>query len=114
MKKDGLDAVRLQDVRVTHWIRGTESLDLVTPVAERLPMLGLGGAVATPPGGITAEVLAVRSFDDRKSREHVLTGKIVLFNVPFRGYRETVTYRATSRPSRHARVRSPRSSAPSG
>jgi carboxypeptidase Q len=56
-------------------------------------MLGLGGSVATPPGGITAPVLVVTSFDDLRDRAQEARGKIVLFDVPFTSYRETVRYR---------------------
>ena len=59
-------------------------------------MLGLGGSVATPPGGITAEVVSVASFDalNALGREKV-AGKIVLFNVPYEGYGKTVVYRGS-------------------
>jgi carboxypeptidase Q len=56
-------------------------------------MLGLGGSVATPPEGITAEVLVVQSFADLRERAREAAGKIVLFNVPFTSYHETVQVR---------------------
>jgi len=43
--------------------------------------------------GITAEVLVVTNFDDLRSRAGEARGKIVLFNVSYNGYAETVTYR---------------------
>ncbi|MBP7550078.1 MAG: peptidase M28 family protein, partial [Gemmatimonadaceae bacterium] len=55
MRADGLANVRKDPVMVPHWVRGTESLELVSPRRMSLPMLGLGGSIATPPGGITAE-----------------------------------------------------------
>jgi len=96
MKKDGLDNVRGEDVMVPRWVRGAESAELINPRRQRLPMLGLGGSVGTPPEGITADVLVVTSFDDLKARAAEARGKIVLFDVPFTNYGATVQYRGTS------------------
>jgi len=93
MKKDGLDNVRSEPVMVPHWVRGEESLELLTPRLRGLPMLGLGGSVATPPGGIRAEVLVVGSFDELEARKDEARGRIVLFDVPFTNYGKTVQYR---------------------
>jgi len=104
MKADGLVNVVTPRVKVPHWVRGNESASLVEPVNKALTMLGLGGSVATPKRGITAEVVPVSSFEelDKKGRA-VIEGKIVLFNVPFEGYNRTVVYR-TAGPSRAARL----------
>jgi len=93
MEKDGLENVRGEPVLVPHWIRGEESLELVTPRRMSLPMLGLGGSVGTPPEGIRAEVLVVSSFDELALRGDQAKGKIVLLNAPFTSYGQTVTYR---------------------
>src|SRR5688572_17096733 len=83
MKKDGLDAVRGEPVMVPRWVRGTESIELVSPRRQVLPMLGLGGSIATPAAGITADVMVVTSYDELRARAAEARGKIVLFNVPF-------------------------------
>jgi Zn-dependent M28 family amino/carboxypeptidase len=59
-------------------------------------------SVGTPPGGITADVVAVSSFEELAAlgAERV-RGKIVLYNEAYRGYGETVPYR-TAGPSRAA------------
>jgi carboxypeptidase Q len=93
MKRDGLDNVRGEPVMVPHWERGAESATLLRPLRMQLALLGLGGSVATPARGITAPVLVVSSFDDLQSRSAEARGKIVLFDVPFTTYRETVRYR---------------------
>jgi carboxypeptidase Q len=59
MKADGLVNVATPAVKVPHWVRGSESGSMLEPVARPLNMLGLGGSVATPKKGITAEVLPV-------------------------------------------------------
>jgi Zn-dependent M28 family amino/carboxypeptidase len=74
------------------------------PVAHPLTILGLGGSVATPKKGITAQVVPVSSFEDLDKRGRAgIEGKIVLFNVPYEGYNRTVVYR-TAGPSRAARL----------
>ena len=103
MKKDGLQNVRGEPVRVANWQRGEESAELVKPRRTRLVMLGLGGSVATPAGGITAPVLVVSSFDELERRRSEAKGRIVLFDAPFTTYPETRRYR-TDGPSAAARA----------
>ena len=93
MKSDGLDRPVKEPVMVPHWVRGTESAELVSPRRVNLPMLGLGGSVATPRAGITAPVLVVSSFDELTARAAEAKGKIVLFDAPFTSYGQTVRYR---------------------
>ena len=94
MQKDGLDGVRGEPVMVPRWMRGTESVELISPRRQVLPMLGLGGSIATPAQGITADVMVVTSYDDLRARAGEAKGKIVLFNVPFTVYGQTVAYRS--------------------
>ncbi|HEX7024209.1 MAG TPA: peptidase M28 family protein, partial [Gemmatimonadales bacterium] len=93
MKTEGLENVRGEPVMVPRWVRGHERAELLEPRYVRLPMLGLGQSVATPPGGIQAEVLVVSSFDELKARAAEARGRIVLFDVPFTNYGQTVRYR---------------------
>jgi carboxypeptidase Q len=103
MKSDGLENVRGEPVMVPHWVRGAESADLVKPRAARLAMLGLGGSVATPKGGITAPVLVVSSLEELNARAADARGKIVLFDVPLTDYPVTRRVR-TDGPSAAARA----------
>ncbi len=93
LRREGYDTVRLQDVMVPHWERGIERCDLVEPIKRRMPMLGLGGSVGTPPEGISAKVLVVGSFEELERRAEEARGKIVLFNAAFSTYGATVRYR---------------------
>lgn len=86
MRRDGLENVRKEKVMVPHWVRGTESLVLVSPRRQALPMLGLGGSIATPPGGITAEVMVVASFEELTQRAAEAKGRIVLYDAEWRDY----------------------------
>src|SRR5713101_1606162 len=112
--------VQLERVMVPHWVRGEETATLVQfagqaeNTTQKIVLCALGPSVATPPEGITAEVIAVKNFDELKAlpREKV-AGKIVLFDYPFdkqmaaegRGgeaYGEAVVYRGDG-PSAAAR-----------
>lgn len=94
MREDGLDSVWTQPVMVPHWERGLEHAEMVAPRLQPLSMLGLGRSVGTPKGGITAEVVVVRSFGELDSLPGgAVRGKIVLFDAPFVSYGETVRYR---------------------
>ncbi len=104
MHKDGLDNTRRIAAKIPHWVRGTESLEFVEPVTRPLVVLGLGGSVATPPAGITAEVVPVASFEEmEKLGREKIAGKIVLYNVPYTVYGRTVIYR-TAGASRAAKL----------
>jgi carboxypeptidase Q len=112
--------MQLEKVMVPHWVRGEETAALVQfpgqaeSTTQKIVLCALGASVATPANGLTADVIAVRNFDELKSlaRDKV-AGKIVLFNYSFdkqmaaegRGgeaYGEAVVYRADG-PSAAAR-----------
>src|SRR5450755_3127405 len=104
--------VQLEKVMVPHWVRGEETAALVQfpgqaeNTTQKIVLCALGASVATPAEGITAEVIAVKNFDELKalSRDKV-AGKIVLFDYHFDkqmaaeshggdAYGEAVVYRA--------------------
>ena len=69
------------------------------PSGKPLHILGLGGSIATPKEGITAEVLLVDSFDVLEARGRAnVEGKIVPYNVPFTNYFKLCS---TGRKARH-------------
>jgi len=94
MKADGFANVRAEKVMVPVWVRGQESAVIVDPPEHPIAMLGLGGSVATPPAGIEADVLVVKDYKDLEARGAQAKGKIVLFNVPYTNYGDTVAYRS--------------------
>jgi carboxypeptidase Q len=106
MKRDGLDRVRAEKVMVPHWVRGEESLELISPVSLKLSMLGLGNSIGTPAEGITAEAIVVRNFDELDALGEQVRGKIVVYNAPFTNYGATVAYRGggASRAARYGAV----------
>ena len=94
LRSMGFQNVRQEPVPVPVWIRGEESLTLLEPMELDLPMLGLGMSVGTPPGGLTGEVVVVKDFDELEAMSvSAVSGRIVLFDAPYRGYGRTVPYR---------------------
>src|SRR4030095_16815466 len=81
MKADGLENVRTEPVMVPRWVRGHEEAEIIDH----------GGTVATPPGGLEADLIVVSSFDDLRSRASEARGKIVLFDVMYGGGARTRT-----------------------
>lgn len=89
LRKLGLD-VRLQELKVPHWVRGAENAELVRfpgmapGSTQKIVVTALGGSVATPEDGLTADVVVVKSYEELAAlgREKV-EGKIVLYNVKF-------------------------------
>jgi len=108
MRADGLET-RLEPVTVPAWIRGRESAVMTAPRERALHMLGLGDSVGTPAGGVTAQVVCARTFDDLDALGDKAKGKIVLFTArmpPYdpakgAGYGDAVAYRVMG-PSRAA------------
>ena len=101
MRQDGLENVRLDPVKVPHWVRGAESLEIIAPGRHSLAMLGLGNSIGTAPDGVEGDLMVVRSFQELEASGDRAKGRIVLFNVPFTTYGETVVYRVDG-PSRAA------------
>ncbi len=101
----GID-VRDEKVMVPHWVRGQERASLVSHNDQKIVLTALGGSVATPPGGITADVVEVSSFEDLDRLGAKVRGRIVFYNNPmnmdlvrsghsFEAYEEAVRYRGT-------------------
>ena len=110
LRKLGLE-VRLQPVTVPHWVRGAETATLVEypgmvpGTTQKIVLTALGGSSSTSADGLTAEVVAVNTFEELQAlgRDKV-AGKIVLFNeifdkqkaaagLAFAAYGEAVRYR---------------------
>jgi hypothetical protein len=86
LKKLGLDKVWLQPVMVPKWTRGLPEYAYIETGPGKSSITNicaLGGSVATPAGGIKAEVIEVQGLEDlaRYGRENI-EGKIVFYNRP--------------------------------
>jgi hypothetical protein len=82
-RRDGLDAVWTETVRVPHWVRGPESGRIVAPVEYPLALLALGMSEPTPEAGVAGRVVEVASFEQLEALgKDAVSGKIVLYNKP--------------------------------
>src|SRR3954451_10475806 len=120
LKALGLEA-RMEKVMVPHWVRGEERAELIewpgmaANATQKIVLCALGGSVATPADGITAEVVVVRDFDELNSLgKEKVNGKIVVFTHAFdkamaaeghggEAYGQAVVYRSDA-PSAAARL----------
>lgn len=94
MWSEGLENVHEEAAMVPRWVRGEESLAIVSPVARPLTMLGLGMSVGTPERGIEGEIVCVTSFEElRALGERNIRGRIVLYDMEYTGYGSTSKYR---------------------
>lgn len=82
--------VTLEKTMVPHWVRGVETAEMVswpgqTPgTKQKIVLTALGGSVATPREGLTAEVVVVKDWQElRALPPGAAKGKILLFNHPF-------------------------------
>lgn len=99
----GADTAWLQEVEVPKWYRGKEwSKANAGGEWVDLPTTALGGSVATPKEGITAEVIEVGSFEELEALgKEKIHGKIVFYNTymdhslisTFNAYGGAVKYR---------------------
>jgi carboxypeptidase Q len=80
LREAGHENVRAEPVQVNTWVRGKESLSLLTPSQRSIPVLGVGGTVPTPKGGLSGELAVVSSVDELATRGAELKGKIVLID----------------------------------
>ncbi len=77
--------VRLQPVKVPHWVRGAERAELVAypgqpaGLHQRLHLTALGASSATPAEGITARVIVIHDFAELTARADEVRGNIVYF-----------------------------------
>jgi len=86
MEEYGFDSVYLQPVMVPHWVRGEKEKGSIMVGKSTIPVAiaALGGSVATPANGITAEVVEVHNLGELQALgEARVKGKIVFFNGPF-------------------------------
>ena len=115
LRKLGLE-VRLEELTVPRWVRGEEHAEIVSypgqaPGTQQKIVLAALASLnnATPPEGLTADVVAVSNFNELTALpDDKVKGKIVVFNYPFEermaeqgfalsAYGEAVAYRQDGR-----------------
>jgi carboxypeptidase Q len=112
----GADQVRVQQCMVPRWVRGGKDEAWFSykdksgkQVRQVMDVLALGNSIGTGKGGVKAEVLLVKDFEDLEKRKNEIKGKIIFYNYAFnptyiqtnRAYAEAGVYRRSG-PSRAA------------
>ena len=85
MEDMGFDNVHLEATEVPHWVRGETEEGWITSTGSgtvSVPIAAIGGSIATPPEGISALVVEVRSFSELNKLGDLAKGKIIFFNRP--------------------------------
>ena len=83
LEKLGLDKVWLQPVMVPKWVRGGKEMAYyeVSGALHKVNICALGGSIATPNGGLKAQVIEVNTYKDIEALgEKNIKGKIVFIN----------------------------------
>ena len=77
----GLENVRIEPFAINGWVRGVETAEIISPSTQNLFITALGGSVATPESGVTAEIVYFPTFEDLESAPlDDLEGKIVFIS----------------------------------
>jgi hypothetical protein len=101
LKAQGFANVRAEKVKVPVWQRGIETGEVTAPYSQKLTLTALGGSVATPEGGLEAEVLEFDSYEAMEAKPTAVQGKIVFFNKKMKravdgsGYGPAVAFRGS-------------------
>jgi carboxypeptidase Q len=78
LKSLGFANVHVETFPVPIWLRGVETAEIVSPFPQRLVLTALGNSGATPPEGLTGEIVAFDSVDAlRAAPDSAVRGKIV-------------------------------------
>lgn len=90
----GFTKVSSEPVKVPRWERGPESAEIVAPTRRRMAMLALGGSVATPKGGVDAEVIEARSMEALAAMDPAaVKGKLVFLSAKMERAKDGAWYK---------------------
>lgn len=83
MEELAFDRVYLQEVQMPYWDRGEKEEAYIVSTKKPLNVLSLGGSVATPPGGLEAEVIEIELLSELRAQGDKVSGKVVFVNKPW-------------------------------
>ncbi len=95
----GFDQVWIETFPLEHgWARGLEQAEITSPFPQPLVVTTLGGSVATPPGGIEAEIALFKTYAEMLALPtNSLAGKIAVVTQPMVRGRPEAGYGALNR-----------------
>ncbi|MDB5701936.1 MAG: peptidase family protein [Sphingomonadales bacterium] len=78
LKALGFSNVHVEPFAMPVWTRGVETAEIVSPFPQKLTLAALGNSAATPPAGLTAQVVPFDGLDALKAADpETVRGKIV-------------------------------------
>ena len=81
LKKLGFANVRIDTFQMPVWVRGEEQAEIISPFPQKLVIAALGNSGATPPGGISGEIVAFDNVDAlRAAPAEQVRGKIMFID----------------------------------
>lgn len=92
-KELGFDKVWKEPVTFPTWQRGVERAEVLAPFPQPLVITALGGSVATPAGGLQAEIVGFASLESLKAAPaEQVAGKIAFINRHMDAHRDGRDY----------------------
>jgi hypothetical protein len=89
----GFRNVHVEEYRMPTWLRGAETAEIVAPFPQRMAVTALGHSGATPPQGITAQIVAFDDLDALKAAPDAsVRGKIVFVSHGMRPAQDGSSY----------------------
>ena len=83
LKSLGFSNVHREPFQIAAWLRGPEAAEITAPHPQKLSVIGLGGSVPTPPGGVEAEIAVFHTYADLLAAPPgSLGGKIAVVTQP--------------------------------
>jgi hypothetical protein len=79
LKSLGFRNVHIEDARMQGWVRGAETAEIVSPFPQRLVLTALGSSGATPPVGLTAELVGFDSVAALSAAPDAAVGGKIVF-----------------------------------
>ena len=81
LKKLGFANVRIDSFTMPVWVRGEEQAEILAPFPQKMVVAALGNSAATPPGGISGEIIAFDNVDAlRAAPPEQVRGKIIFID----------------------------------
>ena len=89
----GFSNVHIEPSTMPIWVRGAESAEIVAPYSQKMAVTALGRSGATPPEGITAEVVGFDDLDSLKAAApEAVRGRIVFISHAMRAAQDGSSY----------------------
>jgi hypothetical protein len=94
----GFSNVHAEPFTIWAWFKGVETAQVTAPFPQPMVITGLGGSVATPPGGLEAEIALFPTFEDLlAAKPGSLTGKIAVLTERMGGIESKTGYGTANR-----------------